>query len=104
MGDIRKERSGQQTARPRAASLLADPPKLAVLAVCAVVLALRRAEAFGNPQFWAEDIYFYQRAYLLGWSAFIEPFAGYVDFVVRIIAHAAGRADPRLAPAIFVWG
>jgi hypothetical protein len=88
----------------RTARLFADPPKIAVLAICAAILALRRAEAFTHPQFWAEDIYFYQRAYLLGWSAFTEPFAGYVDFVVRIIAHVAGRADPRLAPPIFVWG
>jgi hypothetical protein len=88
----------------RAAGLLADPPRIAVLALCAAALALRRAQAFSNPQFWAEDIYFYQRAYLLGWSAFLEPFAGYLDLVVRLIAHVAGRADPRLAPAIFVWG
>lgn len=104
MGEIRTERTGGPTAGRGASALLADPPKVAVLAVCAVILALRRAEAFGNPQFWAEDIYFYQRAYLLGWGAFLEPFAGYVDLVVRAVAHVAGRADPRLAPAIFVWG
>jgi hypothetical protein len=104
MGEIRTDRSGELTAGPRAARLLADPPKAAVLAVCAVILALRRAEAFSNPQFWAEDIYFYQRAYLLGWNAFLEPFAGYLDIVYRIIAHVAGRVDPRLAPAVFVWG
>jgi hypothetical protein len=88
----------------RTARLLADPPRVAVLAICAAILGLRRAEAFSNPQFWAEDIYFYQRAYLLGWNAFLEPFAGYLDIGVRMIAHVAGRADPRLAPAIFVWG
>jgi hypothetical protein len=88
----------------RAAGLLADPPRVAVLALCAAALALRRAQAFSNPQFWAEDIYFYQRAYLLGWNAFLEPFAGYLDLVIRLIAHVAGRADPHFAPAIFVWG
>jgi hypothetical protein len=104
MGDVLTDRSCEKPARSRAARLLADPPKLAILSVCAVVLALRRAEAFGNPQFWAEDIYFYQRAYLLGWNAFLEPFAGYLDIVVRMIAHVAGRVDPHLAPAVFVWG
>jgi hypothetical protein len=89
---------------PGAAGLLADPPKVAVLALCAVVLSLRRAEAFSNPQFWAEDIYFYQRACLLGWNSFLEPFAGYLDIVVKMIAHVAARVDPRLAPAVFVWG
>jgi hypothetical protein len=103
-GAIRTDQSGELPKGTRAASLLANPPKLAVLALCAAVLALRRAEAFGNPQFWAEDIYFYQRAYLLGWNAFLEPFAGYLDIVVRVIAHVAGSVDPHLAPAVFVWG
>jgi hypothetical protein len=96
--------SGGPKLRDRVARLLAQPPKAAVLAACAGVLALRRAEAFTHPQFWAEDIYFYQRAYLLGWNAFFEPFAGYLDLVFRVIAHVAAHADPRLAPAIFVWG
>jgi hypothetical protein len=104
MGEIRADRPGGLISGTRAEGVLADPPKYAVLALCAVILTLRRADAFSNPQFWAEDIYFYQRAYLLGWNAFLEPFAGYLDIVCRMIAHVAGRVDPRLAPAVFVWG
>jgi hypothetical protein len=82
--------------------LVADPPRLAVLALCAAILALRRAGALTNPQFWAEDAYFFQRAYVLGWRSFLESYAGYLHTVMRIIAEAAVCIDPSRAPAIFV--
>jgi hypothetical protein len=96
------DRTRELTARGRIARLLADPPGVAVLALCAVILGLRRAEALTNPQFWAEDAYFFQRAYVLGWSSFFEPFAGYLHTVLRIIAEVAVAIDPSRAPAIFV--
>jgi len=89
-------------ARGRVARLLADPPKLAVLAACAVILGLRRAGALSNPQFWGEDAYFFQRAYVFGWRSFLEPFAGYLHTILRIIAEVAAAIDPSRAPAIFV--
>ena len=88
--------------RDRIARLLADPPGVAVLAACAVILGLRRAGAVTNPQFWAEDAYFFQRAYVLGWSSFFEPFAGYLHTILRIIAEIAVCVDPSRGPAIFV--
>jgi hypothetical protein len=89
-------------ARARAARLLADPPRYAVLALCAVILALRRAGAVTNPQFWAEDVFFFQRAYVLGWSAFTDQFAGYMHTILRAVAEFAVLVDPAHGPAIFV--
>ncbi len=90
------------TARERIRAFVADPPRLAVLAACALVLALRRAEAVTRPQFWAEDAYFFERAYVLGWSAFLESYAGYLHTILRVIAQAAVSIDPARSPAIFV--
>ena len=102
MGKVITGRHGNLTARGRAARLLANPPGFAILAVCAVVLALRRAGAVTNPQFWAEDIYFFQRAYVFGWSAFAEPFAGYLHTILRAVAEFAVRVDPAHGPGLFV--
>jgi hypothetical protein len=90
------------TERGRISRLLADPPRVAVLALCAVILGLRRAEALTNPQFWAEDAYFFQRAYVFGWNSFFEPFSGYLHTILRMIAEVAAAIDPSRAPAIFV--
>lgn len=93
---------GGLTLRDRLSRLLAHPPALAVLALCAGVLSLRRDEAVTKPQFWAEDGYFFERAYVLGWQSFREPFAGYLHTVLRAIAELAALTDPARAPAIFV--
>jgi hypothetical protein len=90
------------TARGRAARLLAGPPRIAVLAACAAILSLRRAEALTRPQFWAEDAYFFERAFVLGWSALLDPYAGYLHTFLRVIAQASVLLDPSRAPAIFV--
>lgn len=81
---------------------LEDPPKAAVIALCAAVLGLRRAEAWSNPQFWAEDGVFYARARIAGSHAFLETMGGYLHTVLRAVAAVAARADPAWAPAIFV--
>jgi hypothetical protein len=67
----------------------------------AVMLALRRAEAFSNPQFWAEDGHFYERACVLGWRSLGVPYAGYLHAIPRIIAVLAAYCDPALVPGIF---
>jgi hypothetical protein len=95
-------RQGGVTARGRVARFLADPPGYAILAVCAVVLALRRAQAVTNPQFWAEDAYFFERAYVNGWSAFAEPFSGYLHTLLRAVAQFTVSVDPAHGPALFV--
>jgi hypothetical protein len=88
--------------RGRLAGLLAEPPAAAVLALCAAVLGLRRAEAWSNPQFWAEDSRLYQSAYTDGLRAFLEPMGGYLHSFLRAVAALAARLDPGLAPVIFV--
>jgi hypothetical protein len=88
--------------RGRWARLLADPPAFAVLAACAAILCLRRSGAVTNPQFWAEDGYFFERAYSVGWHAFLLPYAGYLHLVPRIIGAIAVATDPAHGPSIFV--
>ena len=94
--------AGGLTRRAGLARLLADPPGAAVLAVFAVVLGLRRAEAWSNPQFWAEDGHFYERAYVIGWRALALPYNGYLHTVPRLVAALTVLFDPALAPGIFV--
>ncbi|HEY1763449.1 MAG TPA: hypothetical protein VGF85_00910 [Opitutaceae bacterium] len=84
------------------ARLAARPPRVLVLAACAAILCLRRAEALTHPQFWAEDAYFFQRAYVLGWSSLVESYAGYLHTILRLISEAAVRIDASRGPALFV--
>ena len=98
---LKPERGGLGT-RGRVSRLLADPPALAVLALCAAILGLRRAEALSRPQFWAEDGHFYERAYTIGLKALMVPYAGYLHLIPRSVAAVAVQADPAWAPAIFV--
>jgi hypothetical protein len=104
MGNVPDEQPNATQWAPGIAGILADPPKLAVIAACAAILGLRRAQAWSNPQFWAEDAYFYQQARQLGWHSFLAPLAGYLHTVLRIIALVASRVDPGLAPGVFVGG
>ena len=73
-----------------------------VLCACAAILLVRRAQAFSNPQLWAEDGHFYERAYAIGARALLLPYAGYLHLVPRSVAAVAARADPAWVPAIFV--
>jgi hypothetical protein len=102
MVEVLKPVAGRLTGRGRAARLLAEPPRAVVLALCAAVLGLRRAEAWSNPQFWAEDGYFYERSYVTGWHSLYLPYAGYLHAVPRAVATLAVHLDPALAPGFFV--
>lgn len=83
---------------------LRQPPLWVTLIVCGAILIFRRAELIASPQFWAEDgLIFYTEAYNHGMGALSAPYAGYLHALPRIIAAVAARADPLLAPAIFVW-
>jgi hypothetical protein len=82
--------------------ILYDPPAPLVLAVCALILCLRRAGAVTHPQFWAEDAYLFENAYEFGWHAFTIPFAGYFHTALRAIAQLAVSVDPARAPWIFL--
>ena len=88
--------------RGRASALAADPPAALVLGACAAVLFLRRAEAFSNAQFWAEDGHFFERAYVLGARSLAVPYAGYLHTVPRLVAGAASLLSPTVAPLAYV--
>jgi len=94
----------QRSLNPRGAlpGPVAHPPGYLILAVCAVVLGLRRAGAVTHPQFWAEDAYFYHGAYVHGWNSFAEPFAGYLHTILRMVALFAVTVDPAHGPGLFV--
>ncbi len=68
------------------------PYALIAVAVAAVgLLALRDTDAFLRPDFWAEDGRAFFRGWnMFGWSSFIEPYAGYLHLIPRIVAAAAG--------------
>jgi len=69
---------------------------------CAVILYLRRPDAFTNPQFWAEDGYFFTDDRVRGFDAIISQYNGYLHFVPRLIAAISGFLDPAWAPAAYV--
>jgi len=90
-----------ETPKPKG-GILHDPPALLVLAVCALILCLRRAGAVTHPQFWAEDSYLFENAYELGWHAFAVPFAGYMHTALRAVAQITVALDPVHAPWYFL--
>jgi hypothetical protein len=82
---------------------LARPPLWATLIACAAVLLARKPDMLFNPQFWAEDGWFYRSARIDGLGALTMTSAGYLHSVPRLIAMLAALFDPRFAPAVFVW-
>lgn len=74
----------------------------AILGLCVVILFLRKPDQFINPQFWAEDGVFYHSWYVQGWGAFIEPYAGYLHTLPRLVAATCWFVDPAYAPHWFV--
>ncbi len=73
------------------------------LLLAAAILALRKFDAFVNPQFWAEDgRIFFREQYLQGCRAVWEPYAGYLHLAPRWVACVADVvAGPALAPALY---
>jgi len=67
-----------------------------------LILAARKPDAFANPQFWAEDAYFFERNYTLGFSAFFLQYNGYLHLIPRLIAWLSSWLDPLRVPAGFV--
>jgi len=72
------------------------------LGLLAVALFLRKPDALLNPQLWAEDgsIFLVQNEQY-GLGAWLRPYMGYLHLIPRIVAWAAGFADPRWIPAIY---
>lgn len=87
----------------RIAPPFSRPPLGWTLAACAVILAARRPDLVHSPQFWAEDgTVFFLQAHTLGVAALLEPYAGYLHTVLRLVAWLGTALDPMLAPALYV--
>ncbi len=82
------------------------PATLATLGVMATVLLFRRPEQLLRPQFWAEDgiIYFWQAWRWGGGRALLEPYAGYLHLIPRLLAWLADALPVLWRPAIYNWG
>jgi hypothetical protein len=74
-----------------------------ISAISVIILFIRKTDAFVNPQFWAEDgaLVFVQQ-YAYGGSAMLEPYAGYLTFVPRLVAFFADLLFPNsLIPVVY---
>lgn len=70
--------------------------------VAGCMLLLRVPDVFLHPQFWAEDAgIFFQQQQILGASAILNPYAGYLHLVPRLTAFFASAFPSRDAPAIY---
>ncbi|MFA5265709.1 MAG: hypothetical protein WC378_17965, partial [Opitutaceae bacterium] len=68
----------------------------------AIALFIRRPDALLNPQIWAEDgCVFLVQQVQLGWRAILEPSAGYLHLLPRLITEAVTHLDPRFWPLAF---
>lgn len=75
-------------------------PWLTVLAAGLVFFA-RMPDRLLNPQFYAEDGYFYACAVEFGGKAFLMPYGGYLLTIDRLIAWPAIHVPARWAPLFF---
>jgi hypothetical protein len=72
------------------------------LGLLALALFLRKPDALLNPQLWAEDgsIFLVQNEQY-GLGAWFRPYMGYLHVIPRMVAWAAGFAEPRWIPALY---
>ena len=64
---------------------------------------MRRTDAFVQPQFWAEDAFFFERNYTEGLRVIFQPYNGYLHLVPRLIAVVSSWLDVRWAPTCYVY-
>ncbi len=69
--------------------------------VCFLILVWRRFDQIVNPQFWAEDGHFYRWALMYGSASLLQPYAGYLHTVPRLVGLLSTAFDPAHAPRIF---
>jgi hypothetical protein len=75
--------------------------RVAVVLVALAILYLRMPGSFTNPQFWGEDIYFFDESRFRGWAGLANVPTGYPLVVQFLVAMFATHFDPVAAPAIF---
>lgn len=73
------------------------------LALCALIIALRKRGSFLNAQFWAEDgLIWFQQAYDNGfWRTIFEPYSGTISVVTRMAGYLATQVPLLYAPLLF---
>jgi len=79
-----------------------ESDRLTVLLLCFLILLYREPDGFINPQFWAEDgKIFFQQNLILGFSALLEPYSGYLHLIPRLISYLTGFLPISFAPALY---
>lgn len=84
----------------RLSGLWHQPPRWLPFALLPLLWA-RRPDAFLNPQFWAEDGYFYDVMLHDGPGSIFYPYSGYLHLLPRLAAWIALGIRPREVPALF---
>lgn len=75
-----------------------------MFALCAAALLLKSPDAFGNPQFWAEDgAVFFQQQPAGAAPAWLQPYAGYLHLLPRLVAWLATFAPLAVVPAVYAY-
>lgn len=76
-----------------------------MFALCVAALLLKSPDAFGNPQFWAEDgaVFFQQQQPAGGAAAWLQPYAGYLHVLPRLVAWLATFVPLAVVPAVYAY-
>ena len=75
---------------------------LGAMLIAAALIISRRPDALFNPQFWAEDGFYYAQAYNNGaLPAMVIPIAGYILIIPRLVAILAMLFPVSAGPLIF---
>src|ERR1700691_2702819 len=77
--------------------------RIAVVLIALVILYLRMPGTFTNPQFWGEDVYFFDESRFHGWAILANVPTGYLMVVQALVAVFAAHFDPVAAPVIFCY-
>lgn len=88
----------------RAAIFELSPTKQAFIigGIIISLLAVKKTDAFTNPQFWAEDgRVFFAQAKLQGWASLHAAYAGYLHTWLRLIANCADVLPAGWIPAAY---
>jgi hypothetical protein len=73
-------------------------------ALAGVLLFLRYPDWFLRPRLWAEDLpVFFIGARCDGASAILDPYAGYVHLIPRLVAWLGSWLDPSRIPAFYLY-
>lgn len=67
---------------------------------CALLLVYRGCDAYTNPQFWAEDILFFNQAYADGAASLVQVYNGYHHVLLRLVAYLAVQFPLLWIPAV----